>query len=543
MIRWWRTIAAMTTWRASRAGNRPTETRGSDELTTATSGRLRISPAVSVEFFYRDFELKVPPRVDCAVMFAGPHLEQILTAYREAVRLFTETRDPAELLERLQASAPVQTIYETRMTDGKACIEMRDSVFRKPGPVERLEFKLRILAGRRTLFYPVPLERFGALGNLFPLLLGSYDADGIDARLETRLSRDDAQWARELFAFLKSEGCLAPAHASDQAPPAWTARPGVTLLSHSSLLIQSERSAALIDPVVWRALGNARRTFDILRTPLGVICSTHSHWDHCHFQTLLWLDKDVPILVPSAREPSTLNPPMVDALRRLGFTDVREVQPWTPVQIDDIEIIPIPFHGEQDEPDLKMDHYTHLIRTKGLSLYGGVDCYRSTNGDMAPVLGRVGQVYHPDVVFLPVSKWICHYRSGGVNGYCRYLDQEMFEQSFQYTAGPADAADWAVLLGAPTVVPYATFTFERGKIPPEVMQFGKELRRRGIGRRFFPMRPLDSLAATDLGDGLRSRSHRWRLLAWSRGVGGLYRIGRRAGVGRTYRYLRHKLRV
>ena len=117
--------------------------------------------------------------------------------------------------------------------------------------------------------------------------------------------------ARSFSEFLKSEGCLAPAIASDEPPPlSWTARPGVTLLSHSSLLVQSERSAVLIDPVVWQAMGHAQRTFDILRTPLGAICCSHSHWDHGHFQTLLWLDKDVPILIPQVREPSVLNPPM-----------------------------------------------------------------------------------------------------------------------------------------------------------------------------------------------------------------------------------------
>ena len=60
---------------------------------------MRISPAVSVEFLYRDLEEKVPPRVDCTVLFAGPHLEQILTAYAEAVRLFSEIHEPAKLLE------------------------------------------------------------------------------------------------------------------------------------------------------------------------------------------------------------------------------------------------------------------------------------------------------------------------------------------------------------------------------------------------------------------------------------------------------------
>jgi hypothetical protein len=205
------------------------------------------------------------------------------------------------------------------VTDGKVSMVMRDPVFREPGPLERVEFKLRILAGKkRTLFYPVPLVRFGALGNLFPLLLGHHDENGIEARLRARLTRDDAEWSLQLLAFLKSEGCLAPVQLSDEMPPSWAARPGVTLLSHSSLLVQSERSAVLLDPVVWQAMGIAQRTFDILRTPLGAICCSHSHWDHCHFQTLLWLDKDVPILIPEVREPSVLNPPMADA-RSVGW--------------------------------------------------------------------------------------------------------------------------------------------------------------------------------------------------------------------------------
>jgi hypothetical protein len=145
------------------------------------------------------------------MMFAGPHLEQILAAYEEAVRLFSEIRDPAELLKRLQASADVQKVYESRVSDGKVSIVMRDAMFRQPGELEHLEFKLRILAGKkRTLLYPVPLARFGALGNLFPLLLEHHDETAIEARLRARLTPDGAEWSLELLAFLKSEGCLAP---------------------------------------------------------------------------------------------------------------------------------------------------------------------------------------------------------------------------------------------------------------------------------------------------------------------------------------------
>src|SRR4029077_14237932 len=90
-------------------------------------------------------------------------------------------------------------------------------------------------------------------------------------RLRARLTPADAEWSLELLAFLKSEGCVAPVQLSDEISPSCAARLRVTLLSHSSLLVQSERSAVLLDPVVWQAMGIAQRTFDILRTPLGAI--------------------------------------------------------------------------------------------------------------------------------------------------------------------------------------------------------------------------------------------------------------------------------
>src|SRR5258708_35659188 len=102
---------------------------------------------------------------------------------------------------------------------------MRDSVFRKPGPVRDLEFSLRILAGKRILFLPVPLERVGALGNLFPLLLGRYAEHEIKARLSARLACDDDEWATEIFSILKSEGCLEPARCRHETQSASRHRP------------------------------------------------------------------------------------------------------------------------------------------------------------------------------------------------------------------------------------------------------------------------------------------------------------------------------
>jgi hypothetical protein len=77
---------------SSQAGSRPSAAFRSEQCSGAPGVRVRISPAVSVEFLYRDLDQNIPPRVDCRLMFAGSHLEQTQAVYREAVRLFSEFR-------------------------------------------------------------------------------------------------------------------------------------------------------------------------------------------------------------------------------------------------------------------------------------------------------------------------------------------------------------------------------------------------------------------------------------------------------------------
>jgi len=302
--------------------------------------------------------------------------------------------------------------------------------------------------------------------------------------------------------------------------------------------MQSKRSAVITDPMLSGLLGSPRSAFEVLRTRIDAICCTHGHWDHCHLQTLLWFDKRIPVLIPRVHRPTAFNPPMAEPMRRLGFTDVREVELWAPIRIGDIEITPVPFHGEQDEPGAEIDHYTYVLKTEGLNVYGGVDCFRDTAGEMPPVLERVAQLYHPDVAFLPVSKMIYRYEWGGVNGFCRYLDPDLLDKKFQYTAGPEDAARWAAVLKVETVAPYALFVFSRWAAPLEIPRFARALKARRILNTLYPMRPLDSLSTNDLGSILRSTARRRMLLAWFRAAALLRRVARLTGATRAYRLLR-----
>src|SRR5260370_25160977 len=104
-------MCAMATSLSQRSGIGSTDNRSSDDRRGALGGRLKISRTVSVEILYRDFDQKIPPRVDCGTLFLGSHLGLILETYKEAVRLFSEIRDPAELLERLAGAVGFRKVY------------------------------------------------------------------------------------------------------------------------------------------------------------------------------------------------------------------------------------------------------------------------------------------------------------------------------------------------------------------------------------------------------------------------------------------------
>jgi hypothetical protein len=147
---------------------------------------------------------------------------------------------------------------------------------------------------------------------------------------------------------------------------------------------------------------------------------------------------------------------------------------------------------------------------------------------MIPVMEKIRADYRPQVSFLPISKFEAQYREGGVNRYCRYMDRDLVKQSFQYTAGPKEAADWLASLDTRYVVPYATFTLSRWDTPQPSLDFYRVLRARGLQRRFYPLRPLDSLKASEV-NGQEWVGRRQALLAW-------------LWIGRSVRDLRRRLR-
>jgi hypothetical protein len=183
-----------------------------------------------------------------------------------------------------------------------------------------------------------------------------------------------------------------------------------------------------------------------------------------------------------------------------------------------------------------------VVRSGELTIYGGVDSYRDTLGEMTGVLEKVRELYHPQIAFLPISKTECRYADGGVIGFCRYLNRDRFAKSFQYTASADDAAGWIELLGAPYAAPYATFAFSRWQSPVEMSRFRRALRSRKLGHRFYPFSSMEGVSLSDLDRSQFAELRRWWAVALCRARVAIHQLDQKLQRVQTYRVLRRLLR-
>jgi L-ascorbate metabolism protein UlaG (beta-lactamase superfamily) len=475
--------------------------------------------------------------LDCRLFLLGDRYRQLMRAYHEAI--YRLKRDPdSKSADSVLGSAEIGQYYDVSVSGGGTKLTLREAQFREQYPLCSADFALRISAGSRLTTMPLPMERFHALDTLLPLLAGDHSEMDLQATIERALESDGQKWTRDLLATLDILRCLERGRARPNHFLDSPVRPRVTLVGHTSILLQSRGATILTDPLLRWILRSPASAFDVTRLDLDAICCTHAHWDHCDVETLLRFKKDTPIIIPRVEHPTAFNPPIAPVLRRLGFQDIRELDPWSRVQLGDVEMILVPFYGEQDEPGAEIAHYTYVYRTQNLTLYGGVDAYRDTTGDMHDVLLKVREEYHPSVAFLPISRMVYRYDQGGVSGFCRYIDTAILDKDFQYTAGPDEAAEWVQLLGVSTVVPYATFKFSPRSASKQTNEFYSALNKRGLGHTLLPLRPLDALDAADFDGSTRASQRRWRLRSWFQLSARVSAMDQRLQVFALYRFAR-----
>ena len=198
-----------------------------------------------------------------------------------------------------------------------------------------------------SLYTPVPDgdQEKGGLGDL-GRLLGLLHAGMGPAELAGFL--EEAPRARGLFGRLIALGYVGAAPRTGVL--AGELEPGqIVHLGHAGLLANLGGAHVAIDPWLCPASAEDRQpppgVGDL--PPLAAIFLTHHHWDHLHVETLLQLDKSIPIYVPVQDPAAPLAPDLIRTLRYLGFATVIGLGHGETVRVGDGgSVTAAPFFGE-----------------------------------------------------------------------------------------------------------------------------------------------------------------------------------------------------
>lgn len=182
-----------------------------------------------------------------------------------------------------------------------------------------------------------PLASFGrALGWL---------AHGIhESELHARLALEPPEIA------LACEALQRAGLVTDRRDPTLELQPGeIAHLGHATLLANLGGEHVLIDPWLPPASRDDRvAPLAVSGLPkIAAVLISHHHFDHLHIETLLRLDKAIPIYVPAQPADAPLVAKSDLLLRHLGFADVRELVPGVTLDFGARGgITAVPFYGE-----------------------------------------------------------------------------------------------------------------------------------------------------------------------------------------------------
>ena len=128
-----------------------------------------------------------------------------------------------------------------------------------------------------------------------------------------------------------------------------------TLIGHASLLIQSNKTNILTDPVwfdyLWEEINVLCPSIVLDKNkipPVDVLNISHRHQDHCDVRTLAYLIKNKSILKSDVTVLIPKDDILIDVLKELEYKNVRIVADFEPIKLKDVTLTPTPSLNEGD---------------------------------------------------------------------------------------------------------------------------------------------------------------------------------------------------
>ncbi|MEV1178468.1 MBL fold metallo-hydrolase, partial [Nonomuraea sp. NPDC049784] len=198
-----------------------------------------------------------------------------------------------------------------------------------------------------------------------------------------------------------SDAGLLPIHPTD-LQPVLAGEVAATWIGHSSWLVRTATQSVLIDPVLSRHIRGVRPrltppglTFAEL-PPVNVLLISHDpHSDHLDWPTVTRLDRRITVLVPAK---------LGKGFRRRGFQDVRELDWWDEVRLDDLIFTCLPAAHWSGRTPLGL--WRTLWACWMITTASGQRIYHAGDSAYALHFQEIGARYgHIDLALMPVGSY------------------------------------------------------------------------------------------------------------------------------------------
>jgi L-ascorbate metabolism protein UlaG (beta-lactamase superfamily) len=175
----------------------------------------------------------------------------------------------------------------------------------------------------------------------------------------------------------------------------------VLWVGHATCLIQIGDKIFLTDPIFTETAGMiSKRRIEPGILPssidkLDYILISHIHFDHLSYKSLSMLPKSAVMLLPNGS---------AEYIPEFGFSDYREIKPWTTFEADGVRITAVPvkhFNGRYgiDGTWLNFNTYTgYVINYKGKTVF-----FAGDTGYDPEKFKEIGRKFTIDAAFIPIA--------------------------------------------------------------------------------------------------------------------------------------------